>query len=190
MRKFIAKIYEIFQKSKDKSESPDRRLSARGILIFSHTSEVIQAETLLKEAGLEVQVKGPPPEVRTGCDMAIEFPIIAQLLVSQLLKDAGIEPLQILPLQDLLLEPVSLYNVKDFGDFLMVRAANMKITVAKADLRIVNISGGGCPDVPFLADRLVGKTLLEAPEPRELGSTLCGYALQMAYEELKRKCLG
>jgi hypothetical protein len=190
LRRFVAKIYEVFLKSKDRRESPDRSLSARGILIFSHTSEVIRAETLLKEAGLEVQVKGPPPEVRTGCDMAIEFPLIAQLLVSQLLKDAGIEPLQILPLQDLLLEPVSLYNVKDFGDFLMVRAANMKITVAKADLRIVNISGGGCPDVPFLADRLVGKTLLEAPEPRELGSTLCGYALQMAYEELKRKCLG
>lgn len=85
---------------------------------------------------------------------------------------------------------MSLYNVKDFGDYLMVRAANMKITVAKADLRIVNVSGGGCPDVPFLADRLVGETLSSAPEPRELGRTLCGYALHMAYEELKRLCRG
>lgn len=177
-------------KPNGRRESLDRGLSARGILIFNHTSEVIRAETVLKQAGLEVQVKGPPPEVRTGCDMAIEFPLIAQLMVSQLLEDAGIEPLEVLPFQDLLLEPVSLYNVKDFGDFVMVRAANMKMTVAKADLRIVNVSGGGCPDVPFLADRLVGKTLLEAPAPRELGSTLCGYALQMAYEELRRRCLG
>ena len=68
-----------------------------------------------------------------------------------------------LPLQDLLLEPVSLYHVKDFGDYLMVRAANMKITVDKRDLRIVNISGGGCPDVPYLAERLVGKTLHRSP---------------------------
>ena len=96
--------------------------------------------------------------------------------------------MQVLPLQDLLLEPVSLYHVKDFGDYLMVRAANMKITVDKRDLRIVNISGGGCPDVPYLAERLVGKTLQEAPEPRSLGSTLCGYALQLAYEEMRRLC--
>ena len=190
MRKFIKKIYGFLEKSKGGEKSPDRSVSARGILIFSHTSEVIEAEAVLKAAGLEIQIKGPPPEVRTGCDMAIEFPLIAQLRVSQLLEDARLEPLEILPLQDLLLEPVSLYNVKDFGDFLMVRAANMKITVAKNDLRIVNVSGGGCPDVPFLADRLVGKTLQEAPEPRQLGSTLCGYALQMAYEELRRICPG
>ncbi|MFH1114736.1 MAG: DUF3343 domain-containing protein [Pseudomonadota bacterium] len=176
--------------SKDGKQASDRGLSSRGILIFSHTSEVIRAETLLREAGLDIQIKGPPPQVRTGCDMAIEFPLMAQLRVSQILKDAGTEPLEIFPLQDVLLEPVSLYKVKDFGDFLMVRAANMKITVAKHDLRIVNVSGGGCPDVPYLAERLVGKTLLEAPEPRELGSTLCGYALQMAYEEIKRICPG
>lgn len=155
-----------------------------------HTSEVIRAESLLKEAGLDVQVKGPPPEVRTGCDLAIEFPLIAQLKVSQILSDAAIDPLDILPLQDLLLEPVSLYNIKDFGDYLMVRAANMKITLAKSDRRIVNVSGGGCPDVPYLAEKLVGKALGEAPQPRQFGSTLCAYALQMAYEELQRQCPG
>jgi hypothetical protein len=106
----------------------------------------------------------------------------------EILHEAGIAPLQTLALQDLLLEPVSLYHVKDFGDWVMVRAANMKITVAKSDLRIVNISGGGCPDVPYIAEQLTGKTLLDAPEPKEYGSTLCGYALQLAYEELKRRC--
>lgn len=190
MRKLVRKLYESLVGSKDGKQASDRGLSSRGILIFSHTSEVIRAETLLREAGLEIQIKGPPPEVRTGCDMAIEFPLMAQLRVAQILKDSGTEPLEIVPLQDVLLEPVSLYKIKDFGDFLMVRAANMKITVAKHDLRIVNVSGGGCPDVPYLAERLVGKTLPEAPEPREFGSTLCGYALQMAYEEIKRICPG
>jgi hypothetical protein len=80
--------------------------------------------------------------------------------------------------------------VKDFGEYLMVRAANMKITVEKKGLRIVNVSGGGCPDVPYLAERLVGGKLSEVPEPRSLGSTLCGYALQLAYEELRRRCPG
>ncbi len=176
----------------DRVDNPqgEAPVSGLGLLIFEHTSEVIRAESLLKDAGVKVAVKGPPPEVRTGCDLAIEFPIISELKVSRVLKQAKLEPLQILPLYDLLLEPVNLFNVKDFGDYLMVRAANMKITIEKRDRRIVNISGGGCPDVPFLAEQLMGKPLAEAPEPRTLGSTLCGYALQLAYEELRRRCPG
>jgi hypothetical protein len=65
----------------------------------------------------------------------------------------------------------------------------MKITVHKSSLTIVNISGGGCPDVPYLAACLVGKKINEAPEPRTLGHTLCGYALQLAYDKIKEVCL-
>ncbi len=164
--------------------------SEKGILVFHHTSEVIRAESLLKEAGFSVSVKGPPPDLRTGCDLVIEFPLVSQLKIAELLDGARITPLKILPLQDLLLEPVGLFHIKDFGDHLMVRAANMKITIDKNDLRIVNVSGGGCPDVPFLAESLVGKSLREAPPPRSIGHTLCGYALQLAYEELLRRCPG
>jgi hypothetical protein len=172
-----------------KNRSQSRR-SDKGILVFHHTSEVIRAESHLKEAGFDVSVKGPPPDLRTGCDLVIEFPLFLQLKILALLDSARISPLQVLPLQDLLLEPVGLFHVKDFGEHLMVRAANMKMTVDKKDFRIVNISGGGCPDVPYLAEILVGKTLHEAPTPRSLGHTLCGYALQLAYEELLRRCPG
>jgi len=186
----LGRIRDTFQKVSRAGVRDARGVYDRGILLFEHTSEVIRAESLLRNAGLEVAVKGPPPEVRKGCDMVIEFPLILELQVFRVLQDARIKPLQVLPLQDLLLEPVSLYQVKDFGDYLMVRAANMKITVAKQDQMIVNVSGGGCPDVPYLAANLVGQTLAQAPEPRELGSTLCGYALQLAYEELRRLCRG
>jgi hypothetical protein len=184
----LSKVWEILWKSGDSVDRPEKGVSERGMLVFEHTSEVIRAESLLKDAGIDVAVKGPPPQVRTGCDLAIEFPVISGLQVSAILEKAKIKPLQVLPLHDLSLEPVSLYHAKDFGDFLMVRAANMKLTVDKRDLKIVNVSGGGCPDVPYLAERLVGKTLREAPEPRSLGSTLCGYALQLAYEEMRRRC--
>jgi hypothetical protein len=70
----------------------------------------------------------------------------------------------------------------------MVRAANMKLTVDKETKIIVNISGGGCPDIPYLASQMVGKHLNESPSPREIGHTLCGYALQLAFEEIKRRC--
>jgi hypothetical protein len=96
-------------------------------------------------------------------------------------------PLSVVPVTAPLLTPVDLFHTKDFGEYLMVRAANMKITIFKQTRTIVNISGGGCPDVPYLAQNMVGKTLAEAPRPRDLGHTLCGYALQLAYEELQRK---
>ncbi len=70
----------------------------------------------------------------------------------------------------------------------MVRAANMKITVDKSTQTIVNVSGGGCPDVPYLAARMTGKRLSEAPSPRDLGHTLCGYALELAFQEIRRQC--
>jgi hypothetical protein len=161
----------------------------RGILVFENTSEVIRAENMLNAAGLEIKVMGPPAEIRTGCDLVIVFPLVEQLQVLRILKNAGIPPLQVAPISSPLLCPVDLYHIKDFGDYLMVRAANMKITVDKKTLVIVNISGGGCPDVPYLAQEMIGKPLVRAPKPREIGHTLCGYALQLAYDEICRVCL-
>lgn len=159
-----------------------------GILVFENTSEVIRAENTLKAAGWKIRVKGPPPEIRTGCDLVIEFPLIEELAVLRCLETIGLHPLQIVPVTGPLLQPVDLFHVKDFGRFLMVRAANMKLTIDKETSVLVNVSGGGCPDIPFLAQEMVGRSLAEAPEPRRIGHTLCGYALQLAYEEIKRRC--
>lgn len=158
----------------------------RGMLVFANTSEVIAAERALKKAGFDVEVKGPPPDLQTGCDMVVVFPLIRQAAVEQALRAAKLAPLKTVTVADSLLEPVSLYQVKDLGQWLMVRAANMKITARKKDGVIVNISGGGCPDVPWLAQQMVGKTVCSAPPPASVGHTLCGYSLQKAYEEIKR----
>lgn len=160
-----------------------------GILIFENTSEVIQAEKVLKSAEWDIRVVGPPPEIRTGCDLAIKFPLMEELNIIRILQQAGIVPLQVVPITSPLLQPVNIFHVKDFGRYLMVRAANMKLTVDKETRIIVNVSGGGCPDVPYLAYEMVGKTLDIAPSPMEIGHTLCGYTLQLAYEEMKRRCL-
>lgn len=179
--------FKIFKRKKvttPKEKSPDR-----GFLSFHDTSEVIKAESLLREKGWEVRVMGPPPELRTGCDMVIEFPLIEQLNILRLLEENRIAPIEVVPVDNPLLKPVNLFQTMDYGQYLMVRAANMKLTIDKETLRIVNISGGGCPDVPYLGAKLVGKDLRQAPPPRELGHTLCGYALQLAYEEMKSQCL-
>jgi hypothetical protein len=170
------------KKKKTKTSShPDR-----GILVFEHTSEVIKAESILKKAGWKIRVMGPPPEIRSGCDLVIEIPLIEKLNILRTLENVGTPPMKIVPVSSPLLQPVDLFQNKDFGKYLMIRAANMKLTVEKETRTIVNISGGGCPDVPYLASKMVGMSLNEAPSPREIGHTLCGYALQLAYEEMRR----
>lgn len=171
-----------------KPPRPAHATAGRGILVFENTSEVIRAENVLKADNRPIRVMGPPPEIRTGCDLVIEFPLMEQLEILRTLERENITPLKAVPVSGPLLEPVNLFFTTDYGDYLMVRAANMKITVEKQSRTIVNISGGGCPDVPYLAAEMVGKGLAEAPSPRSIGHTLCGYALQLAYEEIQRTC--
>ncbi len=172
-----------------KTETPGCRSVERGILVFDNTSEVIRAESVLAAAGWHIRVMGPPPEIRSGCDLVIEIPLMEELNILRTLEKAGVSPMETVPVSSPLLQPVDLFQTKDFGDYRMVRAANMKLTIHKKTLTIVNISGGGCPDVPYLAEAMVGKKLDQAPSPRQIGHTLCGYALQLAYEEMKRQCL-
>lgn len=179
-------LNKIFKRKRDNHEKSS---SQRGILLFENTSEVIRAERILRDEGYDIKVVGPPPEVRRGCDLAIEFPLVNTMGILELLNSNKLPPIDWLPSNDGNLKPVDIFHIKDFGDFLMVRAANMKITVEKASLTIVNISGGGCPDVPYLASKLVGRRLFEVEEPRQIGHTLCGYALQLAYDKLKEICL-
>jgi hypothetical protein len=181
-------FFNLFKRKKTKDSKPFRQ-SERGLMVFENTSEVIRAETILKAEGWKVRVMGPPPEIRTGCDLVIEFPLIDSLNIMRLLRNKDLSPLNVAPVTSPLLEPVGLFRTTDFGDYLMVRAANMKLTIDKQTQIIVNVSGGGCPDVPYLAAALVGKTLAESPKPRELGHTLCGYALDLAGDEMRKKCL-
>lgn len=176
-----------FRKKKQSKEAA-APTGDRGILVFSHTSEVIRAEKVLKDAGWQIRVMGPPPEIQSGCDLVIEFPIIEELQVLRVLDKSRLHPLEVVPVSGPLLRPVDLFQVKDFGRFLMVRAANMKLTVDQDTRIIVNVSGGGCPDVPYLARKLVGRSLDQAPRPRDLGHTLCGYALELAFQEMVRLC--
>lgn len=171
-----------------KNSGKEKDLEEKGLLVFHNTAEVIQAELTLTRAGFSVRVVGPPPDLRSGCDMVLEFPLLLALPVRVALETAHLDPLQIVPVRDLLLEPVSLFQALRYGHYLMVRAANVKMTVdtASPERRIVNVSGGGCPDVPYLASLLVGRGLDGADEPRLHGRTLCAYSLQKAFEETRR----
>lgn len=180
-------ILDFFRKKQGTAPREGRGVD-REILVFENTSDVLRAVRVLREAGWDIRVVGPPPAIRTGCDLAVEVPLLKKLDVLRSLRSAGVFPIDSAPVTGPTLKPVDLYQVKDFGRHLMVRAANMKLTIDKETLEIVNISGGGCPDIPYLAMRMVGKHLADAPDPADIGHTLCGYALHLAYREMKRRC--
>jgi hypothetical protein len=180
-------FFNVFKRKKQDASSEQAGCD-RGLLIFENTSEVIRAERVLKAKGRDIRVMGPPPEIRSGCDLVIEIPLIEELNILRTLQNEGVLPREVVPVTSPLLQPVDLFHARCIGRYLMVRAANMKLTVDKETSTIVNVSGGGCPDVPYLAKEMLGKTIMEAPSPREIGHTLCGYALQLAYEEVIRRC--
>ena len=66
----------------------------------------------------------------------------------------------------------------------MVRATNMKMTVEIKTKIKGQYLRGGCPDVPHLATEMIGKRLLDTPNPGEVGFSLCTYSLNTAREEI------
>jgi hypothetical protein len=80
-------------------------------------------------------------------------------------------------------ELLDIVKINDFGDACMVKAGNMKLTFDKKTGIILNISGGGCPDIPFLHISMLDKKLTEVERPKDKGYTLCALMLDRAFTE-------
>ena len=157
-----------------------------GIVIFQEVSHAIAAEKVIRGSGYEVKLVAPPPELRMGCDLAIEINLVEQAGIERLLKEEDAPYVRIAPLKKGTQELLNIVKLTDFGLWMMVKAGNMKLTYDKETGIMVNVSGGGCPDVPYLNIQLVGKHLMEAPRPRDLGFTLCAMMLDVALLECQR----
>lgn len=48
---------------------------------------------------------------------------------------------------------------------------------------MINASGGGCPDVPYLHLQLLNQQLQGAPRPKDIGFTLCVLMVDRALDE-------
>lgn len=154
------------------------------LLIFDDIAEAITADSLLRSSGYPVSLVAPPFDVRVGCDLAVKMPAARHFDAIGQLMELDIRVRGVVshcggstPLTEIVV-------CVDFGAWLMVRAGNMKITAEKHSGLIVNVSGGGCPDIPYLSDQLVGLFLEQAPRPRELGDTICGLMLDRAFVEV------
>ena len=170
-----------------KKDEDTKESVTRGLLVFAHPTTVISVEEILRDEGYEIRVVSPPPAYRTGCDLSVEFPLEAEAAVTELLNSVGMPPLDVVPITSKGMEPLQFVRTTIYNDkYIMIRAANMKMTVDLDTKEIVNISGGGCPDVPHLATAMLGKRLSEAPDPGEIGFSLCAYSLNTSREELIR----
>jgi len=157
-----------------------------GIIIFLDVHEAMKAEKTLKETGYAVRLVAPPRHLRKGCDLALQVNLVEQTGIARVLDQNDIGYVEIAPLNEATSEMLQVVKTTDFGQWLMVKAGNMKLTFEKKTGRIVNTSGGGCPDIPHLHSILLGKTVAEAPSPRREGFTLCAMMLDRALEESRK----
>jgi hypothetical protein len=170
-----------FGRKRKQTEDADE---AVGLFLFHDVSEAIKAESVLKANGYEVELVAPPAHLRGGCDLSVAMHRVEHVGAARVLLDADVQPKEWVNDTEGTAEVCDLVTTVDFGEWLMVRAGNMKIVVEKATGTIVNTSGGGCPDIPYLNLELVGKRVDEVPRPKELGYTLCGLMLDRAYVEV------
>ena len=154
-----------------------------GLVLFDTVQEAMKAETALKKAEYTVRLVAPPPELRKGCDLAVEINLVEKPGIERILRQSNVAYVEVRPMQVGAAEILEIVRVVDFGDWLMVKAANMKLTFIKENGIIVNTSGGGCPDIPHMHAALLNKQVKEAPRPKDLGYTLCSLMLDRALEE-------
>jgi hypothetical protein len=154
-----------------------------GLIIFNAVEEAIAVEKILKAADYLVRLVAPPAELRKGCDLAIEINLTEQLGIERLLKEQNVAYVSIDPITVATAPLLEVVKITDFGKWIMVKAGNMKLTYEKDSGIIVNISGGGCPDIPYMYAKLMDKPLAEAPHPRDIGFTLCALNLERALDE-------
>jgi hypothetical protein len=154
-----------------------------GLVLFESVQDAMRAEKVLVAEGYSVKLVAPPPGLRKGCDLALEINLVEQPGIERLFKEKNTAFMEIAPLKEGTSALLRMTQVTDFGKWIMVKAGNMKIAYEKESGTIVNTSGGGCPDIPFLHMEMVGKTLDKAPHPKDLGYTLCARMLDIAYEK-------
>jgi hypothetical protein len=176
----------LFGKKQDRN---DRKApgadEALGLFLFDEVPHALAGERALKAAGYDVMLVAPPPHLRAGCDLACAVPRVEHVGAERAMDKAGVHVKGWVNDAESAATVCDLVTTVDFGEWLMVRAGNMKIVVEKATGVIVNTSGGGCPDIPHLNLELVGLRLGDAPRPKELGYTLCGLMLDRAYLEAR-----
>lgn len=166
-------------KGKQKSASEE----GEGLVLFETVQDAMKGEKLVKDGGYSVKMVAPPAELRKGCDLALQINLVEQAGIDRLLRQQQAAFVQIVPIKSGTSALLDIVKITDFGNWIMIKAGNMKMAYEKGSNIIVNTSGGGCPDIPYLHAELIDRKLNEVPRPRDLGFTLCAWMLDRAVVE-------
>jgi len=154
-----------------------------GLVLFTDVQGAMKAERVLRKEGYAVKLVAPPPELRKGCDLGLEVNLVEQPGIERVLRQKDAAHIAVVPLKVGTSQLLEIVKVTDFGRWVMAKAGNMKLTFDKESGVIVNVSGGGCPDIPHLHAEMINRKVTEAPRPSEIGFTLCARMLDRALEE-------
>jgi hypothetical protein len=167
----------LFKRKKEQS------FDGEGLLLFVQVPDAMKAEKILKNSGYIIKLVAPPPALRKGCDLALQINLVEQPGIERTLKEKDAEYIEITPLKNENQEILGIVKITDFDNAVMIKAGNMKLTFDKKSGVILNISGGGCPDIPYLYIELIDKKITEALRPKDIGFTLCALMLERALDE-------
>ncbi len=156
----------------------------RALFTFDHTHHALRAQYLLSKDGLHVKAVAPPPEIRSGCDVAVEIDVEEIRWAEEVLKSNNVEFADVIFVERQMrpLELSKLLKEFELDGYIMVRCGSLKLTFEKKSQIIVNVSGGACPDIPYIAQNLIGKPLGGKERPVTYGVSLCAYCLDKAYD--------
>ena len=99
-----------------------------GLALFPDVQQAMAAEKTLRNAGYDVKLVAPPPELRKGCDLALEVNLMEKPGIERLLNERSIAYVSIVPLRVGTSELLEIVKVTDFGEWARVKAGNMKLS--------------------------------------------------------------
>ena len=169
----------LWEKKDKKKANMNNSRKGKGLVLFDSVEEAIRAEKLIRKEGYQCSLVAPPLQLRKGCDVAVEIELIEQPAIERVIGKEMCFEIAPLTGSSKLLDIIQVYR---YGHYIMVKAGNMKLTYEEVSGMVVNTSGGGCPDIPYLHIELVGKSLDEIPRPKDIGHTLCALMLDRAVE--------
>jgi hypothetical protein len=69
------------------------------LVLFTDVQHAMVTEKALKFAGYPVRLVAPPPELRKGCDLAVEINLVEKPGIERLLNDRGLAYIGIDPIK-------------------------------------------------------------------------------------------
>ena len=92
-----------------------------GLVLFESVEGALSGERALKAEGIENRLVAPPPELRRGCDLALEINLVEKPAVERMLGSRQVHFIDILPTRGGT-ELLQVVQVTDFGEAVMVKA--------------------------------------------------------------------